>query len=241
MADISPFIGFATPPTASAISRAFCARLTTSSATSERGELEARHPENVVRLELPRGADDARYATAARLLARVDGGGDPAPRRARGVLPLRAAVRLRRASATRGAGSSPPCASSRSSVASCCRTRRRCPRPRRIAGGCCARRARRSRRCSGCTATRAARRAPSSTRRPSAAPAVDATTTDGVRHRAVADDDRRRRSTACALLLRRQADPDRRRAPPLRDDARAARPRCGRWTSPRAPRRRTTR
>jgi uncharacterized protein (DUF1015 family) len=34
----------------------------------ERQELEARHPENVVRLELPRGADDARYATAARLL-----------------------------------------------------------------------------------------------------------------------------------------------------------------------------
>ena len=35
----------------------------------ERRELEARHPENVVRLELPRGADDARYTTAARLLA----------------------------------------------------------------------------------------------------------------------------------------------------------------------------
>jgi uncharacterized protein (DUF1015 family) len=34
----------------------------------ERRELEARHPENVVRLELPRGADDARYAAAARLL-----------------------------------------------------------------------------------------------------------------------------------------------------------------------------
>jgi uncharacterized protein (DUF1015 family) len=34
----------------------------------ERRELEARHPENVVRLELPRGNDDARYATAARLL-----------------------------------------------------------------------------------------------------------------------------------------------------------------------------
>jgi uncharacterized protein (DUF1015 family) len=35
----------------------------------ERRELEARHPENVVRLELPRGTDDARYTTAARLLA----------------------------------------------------------------------------------------------------------------------------------------------------------------------------
>jgi len=34
----------------------------------ERRELEARHPENVVRLELPRGMDDARYTTAARLL-----------------------------------------------------------------------------------------------------------------------------------------------------------------------------
>ena len=35
----------------------------------ERGTLEARHPENVVRLELPRGTDDARYAAASRLLA----------------------------------------------------------------------------------------------------------------------------------------------------------------------------
>src|SRR4029079_2878286 len=34
----------------------------------ERRELEARHPDNVVRLELPRGMDDGRYATAARLL-----------------------------------------------------------------------------------------------------------------------------------------------------------------------------
>jgi uncharacterized protein (DUF1015 family) len=34
----------------------------------ERRELEARHSENVVRLELPRGVDDARYATAAKLL-----------------------------------------------------------------------------------------------------------------------------------------------------------------------------
>src|SRR5262252_3973034 len=35
----------------------------------ERRALEARHPDNVVRLELPRGADDTRYTTAARLLA----------------------------------------------------------------------------------------------------------------------------------------------------------------------------
>ena len=35
----------------------------------ERRDLEARHPENVVRLELPRGTDDARYTAAARLLA----------------------------------------------------------------------------------------------------------------------------------------------------------------------------
>jgi len=34
----------------------------------ERRELEARHPENVVRLELPRGMDDTRYTAAARLL-----------------------------------------------------------------------------------------------------------------------------------------------------------------------------
>src|SRR5262245_38565158 len=34
----------------------------------ERLDLEARHPQNVVRLELPRGEGDARYAAAARLL-----------------------------------------------------------------------------------------------------------------------------------------------------------------------------
>jgi len=34
----------------------------------ERLDLEARHPQNVVRLELPRGDGDARYAAAARLL-----------------------------------------------------------------------------------------------------------------------------------------------------------------------------
>jgi uncharacterized protein (DUF1015 family) len=34
----------------------------------ERAELEARHPQNVVRLELPRGEGDARYAEAAHLL-----------------------------------------------------------------------------------------------------------------------------------------------------------------------------
>ena len=35
---------------------------------AERAELEARHPQNVVRIELPRGAGDARYDEAARLL-----------------------------------------------------------------------------------------------------------------------------------------------------------------------------
>jgi uncharacterized protein (DUF1015 family) len=34
----------------------------------ERAELEARHPQNVVRIELPRGEGDARYAEAAQLL-----------------------------------------------------------------------------------------------------------------------------------------------------------------------------
>jgi uncharacterized protein (DUF1015 family) len=34
----------------------------------ERRDLEARHPDNVVRLELPRGTDEARYTTASRLL-----------------------------------------------------------------------------------------------------------------------------------------------------------------------------
>ncbi|HEV3030847.1 MAG TPA: DUF1015 domain-containing protein [Polyangia bacterium] len=36
---------------------------------AERAELEARHPHNVVRLELPRGEGDARYGAAANLLA----------------------------------------------------------------------------------------------------------------------------------------------------------------------------
>jgi len=35
---------------------------------AERAELEARHPQNVVRIELPRGEGDGRYAEAARLL-----------------------------------------------------------------------------------------------------------------------------------------------------------------------------
>jgi uncharacterized protein (DUF1015 family) len=35
---------------------------------AERAELEARHPQNVVRIELPRGEGDARYAEAAHLL-----------------------------------------------------------------------------------------------------------------------------------------------------------------------------
>jgi uncharacterized protein (DUF1015 family) len=35
---------------------------------AERAELEARHPQNVVRIELPRGEGDARYAQAANLL-----------------------------------------------------------------------------------------------------------------------------------------------------------------------------
>jgi uncharacterized protein (DUF1015 family) len=36
---------------------------------AERAELEGRHPQNVVRIELPRGEGDARYAEAARLLS----------------------------------------------------------------------------------------------------------------------------------------------------------------------------
>jgi uncharacterized protein (DUF1015 family) len=50
---------------------------------AERQELEARHPENVVRLELPRGDGEARYAGAARLLSTWTAGGvlraDPEP------------------------------------------------------------------------------------------------------------------------------------------------------------------
>jgi uncharacterized protein (DUF1015 family) len=52
-------------------------------AEAEHAELEERHPQNVVRLELPRGESDARYAEAARLLDIWKGEGilrpDPRP------------------------------------------------------------------------------------------------------------------------------------------------------------------
>jgi uncharacterized protein (DUF1015 family) len=69
MADISPFAGlrYATDRVGD-LASVLCPPYDVIG-DEERRELEARHPENVVRLELPRGADDARYATAARLLA----------------------------------------------------------------------------------------------------------------------------------------------------------------------------
>ena len=68
MADISPFAGlrYATDRVGD-LASVLCPPYDVIG-EDERRELEARHPENVVRLELPRGADDARYATAARLL-----------------------------------------------------------------------------------------------------------------------------------------------------------------------------
>src|SRR5262245_53313960 len=69
MADISPFAGlrYATERVGD-LASVLCPPYDVIG-EDERRELEARHAENVVRLELPRGADDARYTTAARLLA----------------------------------------------------------------------------------------------------------------------------------------------------------------------------
>src|SRR3954469_4251410 len=68
MADISPFAGlrYATDRVAD-LSAVLCPPYDVID-EDERSQLEARHPDNVVRLELPRGTDDARYTTAARLL-----------------------------------------------------------------------------------------------------------------------------------------------------------------------------
>jgi uncharacterized protein (DUF1015 family) len=68
MADISPFAGlrYATDRVGD-LATVLCPPYDVIG-EDERRELEARHPDNVVRLELPRGADDARYTTAARLL-----------------------------------------------------------------------------------------------------------------------------------------------------------------------------
>src|SRR6478752_4184341 len=69
MADISPFAGlrYATERVGD-LASVLCPPYDVIS-EDERRELEARHPENVVRLELPRGLDEARYTMAARLLA----------------------------------------------------------------------------------------------------------------------------------------------------------------------------
>src|SRR3954463_12331014 len=83
MADISPFAGlrYATDRVGD-LATVLCPPYDVIN-EDERRELEARHPDNVVRLELPRGSDDARYTTAARLLGawmsegilRAEGGG----------------------------------------------------------------------------------------------------------------------------------------------------------------------
>ena len=123
MAEIAPFSGLRYDPARAAdLARVLCPPYDVIG-DGERGALEARDPHNVVRLELPRGEDDARYTGAAALLAawvkegvlRAD---------ARGAVRLRAAVSLApgRAAATRGAASSRRCGWSRSSAGSCCRT-----------------------------------------------------------------------------------------------------------------------
>jgi uncharacterized protein (DUF1015 family) len=69
MADISPFAGLRyASDRVGDLASVLCPPYDVIN-DDERRELEARHPDNVVRLELPRGEDDARYTTAARLLA----------------------------------------------------------------------------------------------------------------------------------------------------------------------------
>src|SRR5579871_77752 len=68
MADIVPFRGLRyDPERVGDMSRVLAPPYDVIGDT-ERAELEARHPQNVVRIELPRGEGDARYAEAARLL-----------------------------------------------------------------------------------------------------------------------------------------------------------------------------
>jgi uncharacterized protein (DUF1015 family) len=68
VADIVPFLGIRyDPERVGDVSRVLAPPYDVIG-EAERSELEARHPENVVRIELPRGEDDGRYAEAARLL-----------------------------------------------------------------------------------------------------------------------------------------------------------------------------
>jgi uncharacterized protein (DUF1015 family) len=68
MADIAPFAGLRyAPERIGDVGAVLCPPYDVIS-EDQHLALEARHSENVVRLELPRGVDDARYTTAARLL-----------------------------------------------------------------------------------------------------------------------------------------------------------------------------
>ncbi|HEY5090454.1 MAG TPA: DUF1015 domain-containing protein [Polyangia bacterium] len=69
MADIVPFAGLRyDPERVGDLSRVLAPPYDVIG-EAERVALEARHPQNVVRIELPRGDDDTRYAEAARLLS----------------------------------------------------------------------------------------------------------------------------------------------------------------------------
>ena len=65
MADIVPFLGIRYDPArVSDLSRVLAPPYDVIGET-ERAALEAQHPQNVVRIELPRGEGDERYAEAA--------------------------------------------------------------------------------------------------------------------------------------------------------------------------------
>ena len=68
MADIVPFLGIRYDPArVGDLSRVLAPPYDVIGET-ERAALEARHPQNVVRIELPRGEGDGRYAESAHLL-----------------------------------------------------------------------------------------------------------------------------------------------------------------------------
>ena len=184
MADISPFAGlrYAAERVGDLATRPLPAVR-----RDQRGRARASWRRAIPRTSCASSCRAARTTRATRpprrLLASWTAEGHPAARSARGVLPLRAAVRRTAAGATRGAGSSPPCGSSRSSAASCCRTRRRCRRRRKIG-----KRLLRATRTQISPVFGLYRDAGGAARAiideaAGGAPAVDATTADGVRHR----------------------------------------------------------
>ena len=209
---------------------------------AERAELEARHPQNVVRIELPRGEGDARYTEAAHLLGAW---------KAEGILRADASPAFYVYEQQFTLPQAPGRIFTRRGFFAAVRLEpfeRRVvlPHEKTLAGP-------KEDRLKLMRATRTQispifglfRDADGGAREiidaaAALVPALDATTADRVRHRTVAPGGSGRHLGPGAHPGR-QADPDRRRPPPLRDDAGARSPSCGRSTSRRVARRPTSR